>query len=88
MSRVHKTIGGGVIVDAPGDLDGDPGIVMPYHDAPEDEPISHADAAHALERITEQISGILMLRGRDPDLCERDAQLIRHVWTNALRAST
>lgn len=64
----------------------DSGVILPYHDAPEDERISHADAAHALERITEQIAGILGCCGRSQDLCERDAALIRHVWTNALRA--
>jgi hypothetical protein len=66
--------------------DGDTGVVLEYHDAPEDEHTGTADAAHALERITEQIFGILMLHGRSPDLAEMDAQLIRHVWTNALRA--
>lgn len=64
------------------------GITLPYHDAPGDEHASHAAAAHALGRITEQISGILMLRGRPPDLCEMDMQLIRHVWTNALRETS
>lgn len=67
------------------DLDGDAGVILEYHEAPEDEHTSTADAAYALSKLTEQIFGILMLHGRDPDLCERDAALIRHVWTNALR---
>lgn len=70
----------------PDDLAGDSGVTLPYHDAPEDEAINHAAAAHALGKLTEQISGILMLRGRHPDLCERDMQLIRHVLTSALGA--
>lgn len=50
--------------------------------------ISHADAIHTLERITEQIANILFARGVDAGECAASAYDIRNRWTAALRTAT
>lgn len=67
------------------DLDGDPGVVLEYHDAPEDERINPDDAAHALTRLTEQMINILGASGAPIVLCEEGAHQITKTWHNILK---
>ena len=72
------------------DLDGDPGIVLEYHDAPEDEPDDPKPTialttADALEYLTRTMIDILANVGVHPNLCESAEHQIVLMWRNALR---
>jgi len=73
-------------IDHSDDLDGDPGIVLEYHDAPGDI-IDHADAIHALGKLTEQIASILAGAGKHPNIVEMAEYQIRQIWVYAMRTT-
>lgn len=71
-----------------------PGVKLPYHDAPEDEPVElvpHAGAAtdlaavsYTLERLVEQQASVALGYGVHPALCKLRAQQVLALWLETL----
>lgn len=67
------------------DLDGDAGIVLPYHDAPEDEPDTLDAAIQDLGKLTGEIASVLGRWRVHHNLTATTCYQITQLWMNALR---